>query len=118
MLVFHDDANRESVYGLAAGSPDAKVGRFTQALYDEANGEDPKSEARNSKQMGGIRNSKQIRMIEREENSKGLSDKCVLGGSPVLCFVHCSFRVSELFRTSGFELSLTARYGRNRWARG
>ena len=36
MLVLHDDATREYAYGPAAGLPDSKVGKFTQALYDEA----------------------------------------------------------------------------------
>lgn len=36
MLVLHDDAEREYAYGPAQGLPDAKVGTFTQALYDEA----------------------------------------------------------------------------------
>jgi phosphoglycolate phosphatase-like HAD superfamily hydrolase len=36
MLVLHDDAQREYAYGPAAGLPDTTVGRFTQALYDEA----------------------------------------------------------------------------------
>ena len=36
MLVMHDDASREYAYGPANGLPDAKVGTFTQALYDEA----------------------------------------------------------------------------------
>ena len=36
LLVLHDDANREYAYGPAQGLPDTKVGRFTQALYDEA----------------------------------------------------------------------------------
>src|SRR5262245_30960471 len=36
MLVLHDDAKREYAYGPASGLPDTKVGRFTQALYDEA----------------------------------------------------------------------------------
>ena len=36
MIVLHDDAQREYAYGLALGLPDTKVGRFTQALYDEA----------------------------------------------------------------------------------
>jgi len=36
MLVSHDDAKREYAYGPALGLPDTKVGRFTQALYDEA----------------------------------------------------------------------------------
>jgi phosphoglycolate phosphatase-like HAD superfamily hydrolase len=36
MLVFHDDAEREYAYGPAQGLPEAKVGTFTQALYDEA----------------------------------------------------------------------------------
>jgi hypothetical protein len=36
MLVLHDDAQREYAYGPAQGLPDAKVGTFTHALYDEA----------------------------------------------------------------------------------
>jgi len=36
MIVLHDDAKREYAYGPALGLPDTKVGRFTQALYDEA----------------------------------------------------------------------------------
>ena len=36
MIVLHDDAQREYAYGPAQGFPDTKVGRFTQALYDEA----------------------------------------------------------------------------------
>jgi phosphoserine phosphatase len=36
MLVLHDDAEREYAYGPAQGLPDSKVGRFSQALYDEA----------------------------------------------------------------------------------
>ena len=36
MLVLHDDAKREYAYGPAQGLPDTKVGKFTQALYDEA----------------------------------------------------------------------------------
>lgn len=36
MLVLHDDATREFAYGPAKGLPEAKVGTFTQALYDEA----------------------------------------------------------------------------------
>jgi phosphoglycolate phosphatase-like HAD superfamily hydrolase len=36
MLVLHDDAKREYAYGPAQGLPDAKVGTFTQALYNEA----------------------------------------------------------------------------------
>ena len=35
MLVLHDD-KREYVYGPAQGLPDSKIGRFPQALYDEA----------------------------------------------------------------------------------
>ncbi|MGH7462939.1 MAG: haloacid dehalogenase-like hydrolase, partial [Longimicrobiales bacterium] len=38
MLVLHDDEKREYAYGPAQGLPDTKVGKFTQALYDEANG--------------------------------------------------------------------------------
>lgn len=38
MLVLHDDDKREYAYGPAQGLPDTKVGTFTQALYDEANG--------------------------------------------------------------------------------
>jgi hypothetical protein len=30
------DAQREYAYGPAQGLPDTKVGRFTQALYDDA----------------------------------------------------------------------------------
>jgi hypothetical protein len=36
MLVLHDDAEREYAYGPAQGLPETRVGRFTQALYDEA----------------------------------------------------------------------------------
>jgi hypothetical protein len=36
MLVLHDDGQREYAYGPAQGLPDAKVGTFSQALYDEA----------------------------------------------------------------------------------
>ena len=36
MLVLHDDAEREYAYGPAQHLPDAKVGTFTQPLYDEA----------------------------------------------------------------------------------
>jgi hypothetical protein len=36
MIVLHDDEKREYAYGPAQGLPDTKVGRFTQALYDEA----------------------------------------------------------------------------------
>lgn len=36
LLVLHDDATREYAYGPAQGLPDAKVGTFTQELYDEA----------------------------------------------------------------------------------
>jgi phosphoglycolate phosphatase-like HAD superfamily hydrolase len=36
MLVLHDDGQREYAYGPAQGLPDSKVGRFSQALYDEA----------------------------------------------------------------------------------
>lgn len=36
MLVLHDDPDREFAYGPASGLPKAKVGVFTQALYDEA----------------------------------------------------------------------------------
>jgi hypothetical protein len=36
LLVLHDDDKREYAYGPAQGLPDAKVGTFTQALYDEA----------------------------------------------------------------------------------
>jgi phosphoglycolate phosphatase-like HAD superfamily hydrolase len=36
MLVLHDDAGREYAYGPALGLPDTRVGKFTQALYDEA----------------------------------------------------------------------------------
>jgi hypothetical protein len=35
MLVLHDDAQRECVYGPAQDLPDTKVGTFTPALYDE-----------------------------------------------------------------------------------
>jgi phosphoglycolate phosphatase-like HAD superfamily hydrolase len=38
MLVMHDDPEREYAYGPATGLPGTKVGAFTQALYDEANG--------------------------------------------------------------------------------
>jgi len=38
MLVLHDDAQREYAYGPAQGLPDTHVGKFTQALYDEAKG--------------------------------------------------------------------------------
>ena len=34
-LVVHDDAQREYAYGPAQGLPDAKVGTFSQTLYDE-----------------------------------------------------------------------------------
>ena len=36
LLVLHDDAKREYAYGPAQGLPDTKVGRFPQALHDEA----------------------------------------------------------------------------------
>jgi hypothetical protein len=36
MLVLHDDAVREYAYGPAQGLPDTRIGKFTQALYDEA----------------------------------------------------------------------------------
>lgn len=36
LLVLHDDAQREYAYGPAQGLPGAKVGAFTQALYEEA----------------------------------------------------------------------------------
>jgi phosphoglycolate phosphatase-like HAD superfamily hydrolase len=36
MLVLHDDGEREYAYGPAKGLPAARVGTFTQALYDEA----------------------------------------------------------------------------------
>jgi hypothetical protein len=36
VLVLHDDAKREYAYGPAQGLPAAKVGTFTQELYDEA----------------------------------------------------------------------------------
>ena len=36
MIVLHDDAQRKYAYGPAEGLPGAKVGTFTQALYDEA----------------------------------------------------------------------------------
>ncbi len=36
MLVLHDDAKREYAYGPAKGLPNTRVGKFTQALYDEA----------------------------------------------------------------------------------
>ena len=36
MLVLHDDEKREYAYGPAQGLPDTKVGRFTQALYDQS----------------------------------------------------------------------------------
>ena len=38
MIILHDDAKREYAYGPAQGLPDTKVGTFTQALYDEAQG--------------------------------------------------------------------------------
>jgi phosphoserine phosphatase len=40
MLVLHNDEKREYAYGPAQGLPDTKVGRFTQALYDEAKKDD------------------------------------------------------------------------------
>ena len=36
VLLLHDDAKREYAYGPAEGLPDTKVGRFTQALYNDA----------------------------------------------------------------------------------
>jgi len=36
MLVLHDDAQREYAYGPVLGLSDTRVGKFTQALYDEA----------------------------------------------------------------------------------
>jgi hypothetical protein len=36
LLVLHDDAIREYAYGPALGLPDAKLGAFTQAVYDQA----------------------------------------------------------------------------------
>jgi hypothetical protein len=36
MLVLHDDAQREYVFGPARDQPGTKVGTFTQALCDEA----------------------------------------------------------------------------------
>ncbi|HET7318131.1 MAG TPA: HAD family hydrolase, partial [Nitrospirota bacterium] len=36
MIVLHDDAKREYVYGPAAGLPISKVGTFPQATYDQA----------------------------------------------------------------------------------
>jgi phosphoserine phosphatase len=36
LLVLHDDAAREYAYGPALGLPNAKLGAFTQALYDQA----------------------------------------------------------------------------------
>jgi hypothetical protein len=36
LLVLHDDLAREYAYGPAKGLPDAKLGAFTQALYDQA----------------------------------------------------------------------------------
>jgi hypothetical protein len=36
LLVLHDDGAREYAYGPAQGLPDAKLGAFTTALYDEA----------------------------------------------------------------------------------
>ena len=36
MLVLHDDAKREYAYGPAEGLPDTKVGKFSQALMEEA----------------------------------------------------------------------------------
>jgi hypothetical protein len=35
MIRLHDDGKREYAYGPAQGLPDTKVGRFTQALYNE-----------------------------------------------------------------------------------
>ena len=40
ILLLHDDREREYAYGPAQGLPDTKVGRFTQALYDEAKSKD------------------------------------------------------------------------------
>jgi phosphoserine phosphatase len=40
MLVMHDDMQREYAYGPAQGLPDTKIGRFNQALYDEAKKKD------------------------------------------------------------------------------
>jgi phosphoglycolate phosphatase-like HAD superfamily hydrolase len=37
-LVYHTDASREYAYGPAGGLPDSKVGTFSQALMDEAQG--------------------------------------------------------------------------------
>ena len=36
MLVLHDDPEREYAYGPAGGQPDTKVGRFSEALFTEA----------------------------------------------------------------------------------
>jgi phosphoserine phosphatase len=36
LLVLHDDAAREFAYGPAQGLPDAKLGAFPQAVYDQA----------------------------------------------------------------------------------
>jgi hypothetical protein len=36
MLVLHDDAEREYAYGPAGGLPETKVGRFSEALFAEA----------------------------------------------------------------------------------
>ena len=36
LLVPNDDAKRECAYGPARGLPDTKIGRLTQALYDQA----------------------------------------------------------------------------------
>ena len=36
LLVLHDDAAREYAYGPAQGLPDARLGAFPQALYDQA----------------------------------------------------------------------------------
>jgi len=36
MLILHDDEKREYAYGPAQGLADTKVGRFTQALYDQS----------------------------------------------------------------------------------
>jgi hypothetical protein len=36
VVVMHDDATREYVYGPAHGLPDNKVGTLSQAMYDEA----------------------------------------------------------------------------------
>jgi hypothetical protein len=36
VLVLHDDSQREYAYGPAQDLPDTRIGKFTQALYDEA----------------------------------------------------------------------------------